>query len=223
MQAEHPDLPEAVLRAYFEHEAEPAIADIREALDCDEAQAEGWRKMLAVRLVSPAAYSALFAAQEAVRERQRQWQRYEDDVRATAAELAAVHQAIELKRAESHLPAYEAEATKELARLDEDDARLRRKTERLPGTGRLVEAKLAEATAALEQAEALLHQEEVEAFEQVQASWRDELVRLLEPLEQHLAQAAWLTQRGAQLQLEPGHGAYGQEWLRTIALARLRR
>ena len=222
MQQEHPDIPEALLRAYFESQAAPSVNDLMHALACDHEHAASWQRVLAVRLISPGHYVDLFASEETVSERQRQWQRHQDDVHATAAELAAVQQAIELKLAESRMPAYEAAATEELARLDTDDARLRRKQERLPGAGALLQTALAEAQAGLAEAQQALTAAQVEALQQVEELWLQDLVASLEPARAMFKIAGWLTQRWEQLGIPTGH-EHGLERLRDEALRRLRR
>jgi hypothetical protein len=222
MQQQHTDIPEPVLRCFFEHEAAPSVADLQAALACDETHAASWVRVLALRLVSPGHYTDIFVAEDAVNDLQQQWRLYEEDVRATAAELAAVHQAIELKRAESYLPAYESEAKQELTRLDAEDDRLRRKQARLPGTGTLLEHQVTEAKAALEAAEAVLKAAQVEHLQAVEDAWLQEVLALLEPVQTLLGQGGWLDQSWARLGVTPGR-EHGKARLQEVALARLRR
>jgi hypothetical protein len=221
MQREHADLPEALLVAFFEGEGAPTLAAVQAAAGGDEAHAESWRRLLAVRLVHPGHYLALFDARDLVTEREQAWQRHAEDVCATAAALAAVHEARELKLAESRHPAYAAAAEEEIARLDVEDERLRRHQERLPGAGRLLETALAAAQQALTAAQQVLTAAAVEAFVQEEAAWCEELVALLEPARRLLAEAPWLSQRAEQLGLRTGR-EHGQEMLREVALRTVR-
>ena len=212
-QASYPDIPAELLICFYDGEGDPSLADVEEALGCDAATAQSWLRVLRVRLIAPAWYLDLFDAEDLVTERQQQWQRHHDDVRTTAAELAAVHEAIELKLAESRLPAYEADAKEELARLDTEDARVRRKQERLPGAGRLLETALSEAHTALEQAQETLQQVRLEALAAVEEAWCQEVLAALEPVQALLTQAGWLDEAWKTLGVTPGP-EHGQARLR---------
>jgi hypothetical protein len=222
--AAHPDIPEEALRCYFECEAAPTVADLQDALGCDDATAAGWLRVLAVRLIHPGHYPALFDAEDAVSQCQQQQQRYQDDVRTTTQRLAELQQQIEATLAYHHSLAdggEQAELQARLDALDEERVALLRHQGDLPGTGRLIAQAVAEAQAALSAAQTTLAAVQVEQLQAVEETWLAELLDALEPAVRLLTQAQWLTQAWQKQGREPGR-EHGQERLRAAALARLR-
>jgi hypothetical protein len=223
--AAHPDIPEVVLRAFFECQAEPSIADLQEALGCDTAHATSWQRVLAVRLISPGHYVEAFEAEDGLTACQQQQMRYQEDCHATGQRLRELQEQIEAGLAYLHAltdGGEQAEVQDRLEALDQERVDLLRHQGDLPGVGRLIEAHLAEAQAALDAAAAALVQVEVESLQQVEEQWQAELLAALEPAVLLLTQAAWLNQAWEKQGVEPGH-AHGKERLREVLLSRLRR
>jgi tRNA nucleotidyltransferase/poly(A) polymerase len=222
---EHPDIPEVVLACFFEYEAVPSVADIQEALACDQAHAANWHRVLSVRLVSPGEYVAPFAAQDALTACQQAWQRFQDDVRATTQRLQELQRQIEASKAYAHSltdAEEQAEVQSKVEALDEERVATLRHQSDLPGVGRLLEHEMATAKAALEAAEAALKAAQVESLQQAEEQWQQELLTLLEPAQMLLSQGGWLDQAWQKLGVAPGR-EHGKERLREAALARLRR
>jgi len=225
MQQQHPDISELVLRCYFEHEATPSVADLQEALTCDEAHAANWQRVLSVRLVSPGEYTDVFAAEDAVQAAQDAMQRYQDDVRATTQRLQELQRQIEASKAYAHsLTDQEelAEVEAKITALDEERVAVLRHQGDLPGVGTLLEHQVTEAKAALEAAEAVLKAAQVEHLQAVEDAWLQEVLALLEPVQTLLGQGGWLDQSWARLGVTPGR-EHGKARLQEVALARLRR
>jgi hypothetical protein len=224
MQQQHPDIPEPVLRCFFEHEAEPSVAAIQEALSCDTAHAANWHRVLSVRLVSPGEYVAVFAAEDALTACQQSRQRFQDDAQQTQARLADLQRQIAASKAYALSltdPEEQAEVQRKVEALDQDRVTVLRHQGDLPSVGMLLEHQLTEAKAALEQADVVLKAAQTEALQQVEEQWIQELITALEPAQALLGQAGWLDQGWARLGVTPGR-EHGAERLRAAALARLR-
>jgi chromosome segregation ATPase len=223
--AAHPDIPEAVLQRYFECQAAPTVADLQDALGCDEEHATGWQLVLQIRLIHPGHYGDLFAAEDVLAERRQQQQRFQDDCHDTAQRLQELQQQLEATTAYAYsLSDAEEQAEVEAKReaLDEARVTLLRHQSDLPGAGRLIEHDLAQARSALSAAQETLKAVQVDALTQVEETWLHELRAALEPAVLLLTQAQWLSARWQQLGVEPGH-AHGRQRLLDAALHHLRR
>ena len=225
MQQEHPDVPEALCICFFDHDAAPSLAAVMEALACDEVTAEGWQRVLAVRLVSPGHYVEVFQAEDALSAGQHQQMRYQHDVQQTQARLAELQTQIEGALAYHHsLSDGEEQAIVQakLEALDTERVTVLRHQGDLPGAGRLIEHQLGEAKAALQAAEDALQAVRVEELHAVEEQWLQEVLDTLAPVQALLTQAGWLSTAWQALGVTPGP-EHGQARLRDVALRRLRR
>jgi hypothetical protein len=225
VEAAYPDLPEAVLRVYFEHQADPTAADLQAVLGGNVALAEQWRKLLHVWLVSPGYYVDLFAAEDVVSERHRQGMSYQDDCRATAQRLQELQGQIEATLAYRHSlrdPVEQAEVQAKLDDLDAARVMLLRHQGDLPGAGTRIEAAMTEAKAALEEAQTVLKEVQVTWLGEVEQAWLAEVQTLSWPEVLALLRLAkHLDERWKALGVDPGM-QHGSRLLKETLLHQLR-
>jgi DNA repair exonuclease SbcCD ATPase subunit len=222
VQQGHPQIPEPLLHCFFESEAQPTAEAITACLGCDVEQAEAWRRVLDVHLISPSLYVPLFAAEDALSERRMQQQNYQADCRATSARLAELQRQIEGTLAYSHLDQSQAAEVKErLEDLDRERVDLLRHQADLPGVGQLIEHALNEARAQLTTAQQALQEAQVAHLQDVEDCWLQEGLALLEPVRTHVYQAQWLDAAWERLGIKPSV-EQGSGRLRDVLVQRLR-
>jgi hypothetical protein len=222
-QAQHPQVPERLLAAFAAGEGALAVETVATCLDCPPEDAASWCRYLQAHLIPPAHYRDVFASEDRLSERRMQWESFQADGRVTNARLAELDRLIQGHKAYAHLGEVEAaEVEEKLTQLDQERVDLLRHQADLPGVGAIIQQALTEAQEALAGAEETFREAQVAHLQDVEDSWLQEALALVEPARRHLHLARVLDQVWERLGVKASHDT-GSGRLRDAALAALRR
>lgn len=224
VQPQHPTIPQPLLECYASCAGDPSLEALAEAVPCTVDNAGAWGKLLDASLLAPDVYRDLFAAEDALADRRGQWQRYQDDARATSHRLADLQREIEAAKAYQHTlldPEEQAALTTKIADLDQARVDLLRHQGDLPGIGALIQQALTEAQMALAEAETALRDVQEAHLQATEAAWLREALAAVEPVCALLLQARWLDAAWQRLGEQPNR-EHGTGHIRERLLQALR-
>ena len=144
-----PQIPQALLRLYFEVDGGPSPATIAETFGCARDQAEQWHAVLQAFLVPPLTYEGLFDVEAALTDARTAWQDHHEEVRGFQTRLHELTAEIVQLDGEKHLnrtAAEKAAINERTAQFDQERETVTRRLQDMPAAAAQYEAALQDAT-----------------------------------------------------------------------------